>query len=158
MRTSTVTLLMLCLGATTAKPLVRSVTVAAVVQPKMPAPALKIEVRRDENATTLVAIGPVLGPMDSRDVAAEAVCNAAGDLVLTATITRSAQNAGDDARKYVLWRPRITVIVVPKHERFVFRTIWRMRLTTGGDVKRIEMPPYGAQIYPIIVSKTVPRR
>jgi len=161
-----IALLALWLAAGAAKPIVQSVSVGADEQPAVlgevrsgiPPPA-RVELRRGEGGPTLIAIGPVLGSMDSRDVATDVATDVAysgGRLTLTATITRSADYQGG-VHKNVLWRPRISVLLAPQRARLTFRVVWRMRLTTGTEVAHTRMPPYPPQTYPLVVTKTVAR-
>jgi len=155
-----IALLALWLAAGAAKPIVQSVSVGADEQPAVlgevrsgiPPPA-RVELRRGEGGPTLIAIGPVLGSMDSRDVATD-VAYSGGRLTLTATITRSADYQGG-VHKNVLWRPRISVLLAPQRARLTFRVVWRMRLTTGAEVAHTRMPPYPPQTYPLVVTKRV---
>jgi hypothetical protein len=102
---------------------------------------------------TLIAVGPVLGSMDSREVETELRCTAKG-LVLTATITRSADYHGG-VHKDVLWRPRIKIAVDPRRRNLIFQTIWAMRLTSGAELKHAQTPPYPDRKYPITITKII---
>jgi len=112
---------------------------------------VRISVTSDHHgAATIVAVGPVLGLMDSREIATDVSCSDDG-VVLTATLTRSAEYT-DSLKKNVLWRPRLSVRIDRKR-RVVIRTVWRMRLTTGAEVTRSRMSPYPEQRYPMIVTR-----
>jgi len=104
-------------------------------------------------AVTLIAVGPVLGSMDSREVETELRCTAKGP-VLTVTITRSADYHGG-VHKDVLWRPRIEIAVAPRRRNLAFQTIWAMRLTSGAELKHAQTPPYPERKYPINVTKII---
>jgi len=114
-------------------------------------PRVRISVTSDHHgAATIVAVGPVLGLMDSREIATDVSCSDDG-VVLTATLTRSAEYT-DSIKKNVLWRPRLSVRIDRKR-RVVIRTVWRMRVTTGAEVTRSRMSPYPEQRYPMIVTR-----
>lgn len=104
-------------------------------------------------AVTLVAVGPVLGSMDSREIETGLECTTNG-FTLTATITRSADYHGA-VQKSVLWRPRIELAVVFKKPEVIANVIWKARLTTGADLNHVETPPYPDQKYPITVMETL---
>lgn len=100
------------------------------------------------NATaTVMAIGPVLGSIDSKDVETALACGANG-VTVTATTTRSASYGGG-VQKNVLWRPRLEIVLVPRRAGTVLTTTWKMRLTTGSKVRRTRMPPYPEMNYPV---------
>ena len=102
---------------------------------------------------TVIALGPVLGSMDSRKLETNLTCTKKG-AVLTSTIIRSADYHGA-VQKNVLWRPKLQVIIIPRQPKVIFETLWKMRLTTGAELNHTRMPPYPAQNYPITVSTTV---
>ncbi len=104
-------------------------------------------------AVTVIALGPVLGSMDSPTVETDLACTAKG-VVLTATITRSADYHGA-AAKNVLWRPKIEIAVVLRQPEGIFEATWRMRLTTGAEMDHARTPSYPDQKYPITVTTTV---
>lgn len=104
-------------------------------------------------AVTLIAVGPVLGSMDSRKVETELRCTAKGP-VLTVTIKRSADYYGG-VHKDVLWRPRIEIAVAPRRRNLTFQTIWAMRLTSGAELKRAQTSPYPERKYPISITKMI---
>ena len=107
----------------------------------------------DTQHIAIVALGPVLGSMDSRKVSTDLACTIDG-LVLTAAITRSAAYKGTTA-KNILWRPEITIVIVPRQLEISFQASWRMRLTNGQNVGRFRTPPFPEQQYPITVRKTL---
>jgi len=102
---------------------------------------------------TVVASGPILGSMDSEKLNPGLACSSEG-LVLTATITRSANYSGA-VRQNVIWFPRITIVLVPHQADMAFQAIWKMRLTSGKEVDRARTPPYPEKKYPITVTKTI---
>jgi hypothetical protein len=102
---------------------------------------------------TVIAVGPILGSMDSQDVATSIQCTRAG-VALTAAITRSAEYHGG-VKKNVLWRPRIKLVVVPLRTGATISITWRMHLTTGDEVDRAQTPPYQYQNYPVTVTRTI---
>jgi hypothetical protein len=104
-------------------------------------------------ALTTVAIGPILGSMDSRVVKTALACTTTG-FSITATITRSADFVGG-VHKNVLWRPRITVAVVLRKADVTYQATWRMRLTTGAEVDNSQTPPYPRETYPIVVTRSL---
>jgi hypothetical protein len=131
---------------------VRSIRVTAE-SGKFGAPPETIDIARTED--TLVARGPVLGSMDSRQVETDLACTPNG-VLLTATITRSADYNGS-AAKNVLWRPRIEIAIVLRQTGIVFQTKWRMRSSTGAELSHAQTPPYPDRQYPLVVTITLPR-
>lgn len=114
-----------------------------------PAPSSSTMPGAAGKAVTVIALGPVLGSMDSPKVETDLVCTAKG-VALTATTTRSADYHGAVA-KNVLWRPKIEIVVIPRQTEVIFETTWRMRLTTGVEVDHARTPPYPEQKFPISV-------
>jgi hypothetical protein len=110
----------------------------------------------DPKYVTVVARGPVLGSMDSEKLNTDLTCSNDG-LVLTATITRSANYRGA-VRQNQLWFPQITIVAVPLTPETVFQTIWKMRLTNGRMLERSRTPPYPEKRYPITITKRIVRR
>lgn len=106
-----------------------------------------------EGLVTIVALGPLLGSMDSRDVKTDFACTPEG-IALTATITRSANFHGGVLQNFI-WRPRITIVLALRQSEITVQAIWRMRLTTGAEQTHASSPPYPDQKYPIIVTQTV---
>lgn len=104
-------------------------------------------------AVDLIALGPVLGSMDSPKVRTRIACTEGG-FALVATITRSANFHGS-AMQNAIWRPRIRIEAVPRRPQFLFRSTWRMRLTNGAKVKRTQTPTYPSQRFPVTVEKTI---
>jgi hypothetical protein len=103
--------------------------------------------------TTVMALGPVLGSIDLRDVETTRACDANG-VVVTARTTRSAAYAGG-IKKNVLWRPRLEIVLIPRPAGTVLTTTWKMRLTTGGEVRHTRMPPYPEMNYPVNLTTRV---
>jgi hypothetical protein len=104
-------------------------------------------------AVMLLATGPMLGSMDSREVATSVECATDGATV-TATLTRSADYAGG-VKKNVLWRPTLSMKVLPRAAAML-RVTWRMRLTTGAEQERAQTPPYPELRYPRRVAIRLP--
>jgi hypothetical protein len=99
-------------------------------------------------AVTVIALGPVLGSMDSPEIKTDLACTAKG-LVLTAIITRSA-NYNGGVRQNQNWRPRIEMALYLRQPEVLFKAIWKMRLTTGVELDHAQTPPsYPDQQYPI---------
>ena len=137
---------------------VRSVEVLVDVKRKALHSATPAEITATgaaDNTVTIMAFGPVLGSMDSSEVKTEFTCSQQG-ILLTATITRSAEYGGG-AAKNVLWNPAISIEIALRRPEVVFQTTWRMRLTTGVELKRARTAPYPEQEYPITVTQTVRR-
>lgn len=109
--------------------------------------------RPAEGTVTAVALGPVLGSMDSPKVKTEVTCTANGFL-LTATITRSADFHGA-ALQNVDWRPRATITVLLRQPEIAIETTWKVRLTTGVELHHAQTPPYPERTFPIKVTKVV---
>lgn len=108
-----------------------------------------------ENAVTVVAVGPILGSMDSRIVTTDLTCTSKG-VMLTATIERSADYHGG-VHKNVLWRPRLEAAVVRRIPEVIFQVTWKMRLATGVELDHAQTPPYPDQRYPLTLTKTIRR-
>ena len=106
-----------------------------------------------ENAATIIAVGPVLGSMDSREVKTDLACTPEG-VAVTATITRSADFHGS-VLKNVIWRPRIEVAIIRRQPEVIFRGTWKMRLTTGTELYHAQTPPYSDQRYPLTLTKSI---
>jgi hypothetical protein len=101
----------------------------------------------------VIALGPVLGSMDSHEVETYLKCTEKG-VALAIILTRSANYHGAHL-KNVLWRPKIQLMMVLHQPGAIIETTWKMRLTTGADVHHAQFPPYSDQIFPIILSKTL---
>ena len=97
--------------------------------------------------------GPVLGSMDSPTITVDEACTVDG-VDLTAWIVRSAAYNGT-AAKNVLWRPKLTILIVTRQPAVVLRTIWKMRLTTGVLLNHAETPGYSSQAYPIEMTEVL---
>ncbi len=109
---------------------------------------------KDSASTTekwarVVAVGPVLGSMDSGEVKTDVACTTKG-IVLTATITRSANYHGAVLQN-VLWRPRIEIEVALPQPNVHVEATWMMRLTNGAVLNHAQTPPYPDITYPITV-------
>lgn len=102
---------------------------------------------------TAMAVGPVLGSMDSKDVETTLACDAKGVMV-TATTIRSAAYGGA-TQKNVLWRPRLEIVLAPRRSGTVLTTIWKMRLDTGVEARHTRMPPYPEMSYPVAVTTRI---
>lgn len=129
------------LEATPEKPAIR------IVPPSSATPGTS------DKVVTIIATGPVLGSMDSRKLETNFTCTTNG-AKLTATITRSADYHGA-VQKNVLWRPKLQIVIIPRRPEVIFKTIWKMRLTTGVELNHTRMPPYPEQNYPITVTTIV---
>jgi hypothetical protein len=101
----------------------------------------------------VVALGPMLGSMDSHQVETDLKCTEKG-LALTVMLTRSAYYQGSHL-KNVLWKPKIQLTMVLHQPEAILETTWKMRLTTGAPVHHTRIPPYPDQKFPIILSKTL---
>jgi hypothetical protein len=101
----------------------------------------------------VIAIGPILGAMDSTEVKADIACTPEG-IVLTATITRSADYHGSVLAN-VNWRPRVEIELILRKPEVVVQSTWRMRLTTGKELDHAATPPLTRINYPIIVTKLI---
>jgi len=145
---------------------VRSVHVSAEGANPKDATSAKIDVSRAQlqatlageikTVVTVVALGPVLGSMDSTDVRTDLACTAKG-IRLTATITRSAHYNGA-ALKNVLWRPEVTLAVSLNKDEVIFESVWAMRLSTGVNLDHAQTPSQPDQTYPITVTRTLSPR
>jgi hypothetical protein len=137
---------------------VRSVRSSAEVQHKhvqnaRPEITESVTSETGTKAVLVVANGPVLGSMDSPNIAVDVTCTPKGAAV-TATITRSA-NYNGAALQNVIWRPHIQIIATLLKSQALFKTTWRMRLTTGKEVDRAETPGYPSQTYPNCVIRVL---
>jgi len=103
-------------------------------------------------AATIIALGPILGSMDSRDLKTDLDCTAKG-IGVTVDITRSA-NYNGAAAKNVLWRPTVELVIVLDPTVIISAT-WTMHLTSGAPVARAQTPPYSEQRYPVTVTAAV---
>jgi hypothetical protein len=105
----------------------------------------------ESGTLTVVALGPILGSMDSHDLKPRVDCSASG-LTITIDVTRSAHYDGA-AAKNVLWRPRVELRVASPHDRASLEVRWTMRLSTGVELKHARTPPYREQTFPLSVKK-----
>lgn len=103
---------------------------------------------------TVVAIGPILGPMDAPRLRTDLSCTTQGGLLLTATIVRAADFHGAVLAN-VNWRPKIEIEIALRQREAMFQVAWAMRLTTGAMVDYAQTPPYGEQRYPITMTKMI---
>jgi hypothetical protein len=113
---------------------------AEILVSSAPAPAL-----------TVIALGPVLGSMDSTDVKTELTCTPQG-LRVTATLARSS-NYNGAALKNVLWRPKLTLEMTLRKDKILFESVWVMRLSTGAKLDHAQTPSQPDQKYPITVTR-----
>lgn len=109
--------------------------------------------RPREGQVNIAALGPVLGSMDSRVVRMHSVCTKRG-VLLTVTLVRSAHYHGA-ALQNVIWRPRITMVARLRVPAVSFGITWRMRLTSGKEVRSSQTPTYPVQDYPVTVEKEI---
>ncbi len=96
---------------------------------------------------SLAAIGPVLGNMDSDVLMLHPACEARG-LVLTSTITRSADYYGG-VQKFAPWRPELDMQIVQAERGAVVTVVWKMRLISGIEVQRGDLPTGLGYDFPI---------
>jgi hypothetical protein len=106
-----------------------------------------------EGAVTAVALGPVLGAMDSTTVKTEVVCTPRG-IGVTAVITRSADYTGA-ALANVNWRPKMQISALVRRPDAVLQVTWKMRSSNGETLDRAATPPYPQTRYPISVTKAL---
>ena len=118
-----------------------------------PPPTSETTPSAEGKAVMVIVPGPVLGSMDSHEIKTDLACTANG-LVLTATITRSADYHGA-VIKNVDWRPRIEMTVILRKPEVMLEAIWKMRLTNGDWVAHTQTPGYPEQTYPITMTATV---
>jgi hypothetical protein len=134
---------------------VQSVRVSAEFEPASGKPA-STDVEKPETASprgtlSAVARGPIFGSMDSHEVKTSLSCTAEG-VTLTATITRAAGYNGSTL-KNVLWRPKITVVVMPLRPEIHFDTVWQVKLSNGKELRRAATPPFPEVDYPVVVKR-----
>ena len=102
----------------------------------------------------VVAIGPVLGSMDSSEFRTDLDCTPQG-FILTTTIIRSA-NFNGAVRQNINWHPRIETTVELLEPKIVVETKWIMVSSTGALINNAKTPPFTEnQQYPIIVKETI---
>jgi hypothetical protein len=101
----------------------------------------------------IVAVGPVLGAMDSLTVHTDVRCSTTG-IGLRVVLTRSAQFYGD-VTKNAPWRPLVVMTLQLKRPVAALEVVWKMRLTTGTRVTRATTPGYREQHYPIVLTKNL---
>lgn len=106
-----------------------------------------------DKTKSVVALGPILGSMDSAKVEAILTCTEKG-FVLTAIITRSADYAGS-ATANIIWRPKIEIAVAARRPSVIAEATWRMRLSNGNEVRQARVPGYPDQLYPYTVKFTL---
>jgi hypothetical protein len=117
-------------------------------------PVPQIEAPADHgDRVGIVVLGPILGSMDSRDVSTRATCEDNG-MTIVVTIIRSASYTGV-AAKNVLWQPRIDIELSASRPRITVQAIWKMRLTDGLELKTARTPPFEAETFPIVLTKTI---
>ncbi len=100
----------------------------------------------------IIALGPLLGPMDSHSIKTDLSCSEHG-VVLKATITRSANFNGAVLQNQI-WRPKV-VLTMKAGQDVTLQTIWSMRLTNGKVVNHAQTPPYPDRSYPISITKKI---
>lgn len=126
-----------------------------------PNPLVKVKfeskgrVRTPAGIVHIIAIGPVLGSMDSRAVRIHSVCTKTG-VSLSATITRSAFFHGSVLQN-LIWRPQIAIVARLPSPEASFKITWRMRLTNGVEVSHAQTPTYPMQRYPVILVRQIHR-
>jgi hypothetical protein len=99
-----------------------------------------------QEEVTLIALGPVLDSLDSREIKTDLVCTADG-ATIAATITRYSGGV----KKNVLWRPRIRIVVALRRSEAQFRATWKMRRTDGTELDHVGVD----QKYPVTVMTTI---
>ncbi len=101
----------------------------------------------------VVAIGPVLGSMDSSEFRTDLDCTSQG-FVLTTTITRS-DNFNGAVMQNINWHPRIEATIELHQPEIVVETKWSMVSSTGALIVNAKTPPFSEEEkYPIIVRKS----
>ncbi len=95
---------------------------------------------------TLLALGPVLDSLDSREIKTDFACTAEGAM-LAATITRYSGGV----MKNVFWRPRIKIVMTLRRSEARFRATWKMRRTDGTELDHAGVD----QKYPVTVTTTI---
>ena len=101
----------------------------------------------------IVAVGPVLGSLDSPDVEIRVFCTTKG-FRLAATLTRFAPYSGG-VLKNVLRRPEIRVAAILLRPEIAVEVEWRIRDSNGMELRHAKTPGYVELSYPITVSMTV---
>jgi hypothetical protein len=102
--------------------------------------------------TTVTALGPMLGTMDSSDVDASLACTATG-FSLNALVTRN-EDYGGAVLASILWRPKIMVRVAARHD-VTMDAVWSMRTTKGVPIGHARTPPYPELVYPLTVTALI---
>jgi hypothetical protein len=102
----------------------------------------------DHSGLRVTIRGPVLGSMDRRDVLTALSCVENG-VAVSIEMIRSADFTGE-VQKDVLWRPDLTLVLRPSQPRVRVVVTWRMRLTSGRELDRMQTPPFPAHALPIV--------
>lgn len=121
------------------------------VQALNPSPATP---RMPGDSQMVVAIGPLLGSMDSPDVKTNVACSADGDVTISAMISRSHNFTGSVTRS-ISWRPKLTFAVSPIKPSTRVSVVWTMSLDSGSPVHITVTPPFDLQVYPITASTLI---
>ncbi|HEY1580436.1 MAG TPA: hypothetical protein VGF82_25525 [Terracidiphilus sp.] len=107
----------------------------------------------ERHERTLIATGPVLGSMDSAAVSYVISCRTKG-AGLIVTLTRSAEYHGNVLAN-VLWRPKVHIAIALHNPQIIFQMTFRMRLSTGEELRLAQTPPYRPRKYPLIVKQII---
>lgn len=108
-----------------------------------------IEKGSKNKVISVVALGPILGSMDSATVKTILTCTEKG-FALTAIITRSADYDGSVTAN-IIWRPKIEIVVAARRPSGIAEATWHMRLSNGNEVRQARTPGYPDQLYPYTV-------
>jgi hypothetical protein len=102
---------------------------------------------------TALALGPVLGTMDSTDLEFQYACTP-NSLEIVVTIRRSSEQS--DSLKFGVWRPKIALkLADPKSGRFLYVT-WKMQTPDGHQIVHGDLPTGLRQTYPIHLGVQIP--
>ena len=117
-------------------------------------PRPKLEVTgKIGDVVTLVAAGPILDRLYSRDMKVNAACSAGG-VTIEVNVTQLFAETGN-ALKNVPWRPLVTLKVTPRRSRARVESTWRIHLVGVGELARAQTLGFPALNYPVSVAVTL---
>jgi hypothetical protein len=104
-------------------------------------------------AVTILAKGPILGSMNSREIETHRECRPDG-IRLTATIVFS-EGYRDAAAKNVLWRPRLELPLRLRRPALEVEVVWQARVATHPGTDQPVAAPSAVSAYPMFIRKTI---
>lgn len=116
-------------------------------------PTLTAPTGRRERMTTITALGPLVGAMDSGDINLAVTCTFTG-FVLNVQMTRS-KEYNEAVLANIFWHPKIMVAVAATQPEVTMSVVWSIRTTTGASLGHARTPPYPELQYPITVTTLI---